>query len=496
MLDRPSFLFSILTLNIFLAFGAYSLLMEGTFFDALVYSSIARNMSELSQSFWSPHYFFGIEKIFYEHPPLQFWLHSHFFDILGDHLWSDRLFSFVIFVMNLLIMLKIWVTLNSGALNPGALNPKKRTHERNSDNQYDSLLWLPVLLWISTPLVFWSYPITLLENTLILFTGLSALFFLKYKETDKKINRFGYFFFYVLSIAGAFLVKGPVGLFPLAFPVFYGLFFHFNLWKKYTIETLCSVTILILIFGFIFIIDNESYTFLKQYFGQQVLASLKGIREAPQSPWKTLFEIFNQNLLALILGVLLVKDRKLIFKDIWNNKERRRTFFFLASISLSASLPLIISPKQRLFYIAPSIFFYSLCFALLFQEGIKRRLLSMKNNPSITKKLSLVLLLLTFAIGLFLFKKFGSVRRDHSQIEVTKFIRSYVPVGSTVSMKPKPNWSLISYLQRYHKITTTVENSKDSSTILIAPNSYRPNNAEEVLFSNKEWTVYKRRTHK
>ncbi len=470
VLFRPSVLFSILTLNIFLILGAYPFLTDGTFFDALVYSSIARNMSELSHSFWSPHHFFGSEKVFYEHPPMQFWLQSHFFNILGDHLWVDRLFSFVVFLINLLIMLKIWNFLN--------------LRKKIKNDQNNSLLWLPVLLWISAPLVFWSYPITMLENTLTLFTALSALFFLGYKKT----NHFGYFFLYVLSIAGAFLVKGPVGLFPLAFPVFYGLSFYSNLWKKYFAETIYVIIILTLIFGFIFVIDKESYPFLKQYFNQQVLASLQGVRESPEPPWKTLFEIVNQNLLAFILGLLLVKNKKLIFNDIWDDKEKRGTFFFMAFVSLSASLPLMVSPKQRLFYIIPSIFFYSLCFALLFRSGIERRLLSMKNKHR-NKKLFFGFLFLTIVICIFLLKKIGSVRRDHSDIEVTSFIKNHLVAGSTVRMKPKPDWSLISYLQRYHKITTKVGNSKDT-IILITPNSYRQKITGKVLFSNKNWTVY------
>ena len=243
--------------------------------------------------------------------------------------------------------------------------------------------------------------------------------------------------------------------------------------------------------GGILILDSDSLPFFKKYFNQQVFPGLAGTREDPQSLLRTLFEIVNQNLLSFLLGLLLVKERKRIFDDLWKEKERRNNFLFLIFTAMSASLPLMVSPKQRPFYLVPSIFFYALSFALLFQSGVRRRQASMDLKPHINVKIQKILLVLTFCICVFIFKNWGRVRSDHEIIEVTKYVKNNFDVGDMVGMLPSPDWGLISYLQRYHKITTDI-NTPLSPNILIAPKSYIPQDQYIILFSNKAWSVFKK----
>ena len=468
---KPSFLFSLLTLNIFLVLIGIPLVTEGTFFDALVYSSISRNMAELGSNFWSPHYFFYDSEVFYEHPPLHFLLQSYFFIIFGDQLWVDRVFSVTVFSLSLLVMWRIWV------LTTKSINKNESGH----------LLWLPCLLWIATPLVFWSYPFTMLENTLTLFTAISTWFFLEYKKT----SNFLLFLLYILAIIGAFLTKGPVGLFPLILPLSYGVFFQFRNWKKYLLEFCSVLFIFASIMCGIFIINSEAYLFLERYFDQQIFASLSGTRESQQSPWKTLFEIVNQNILTFVLGLLIVQGKKNIFTKLWRDVENKKVFLFLMSIALSASLPLIISPKQRLFYLVPSMFFYALSFSVLFQPGVALRQRSMELKPNLNIKISKILMIVALAILVFMGARWGSVRRDHEDIEVTKYIKNKVNVGYTLDMLPRPDWRLISYLQRYHKVTTNTSEPLQSN-ILIAGKSYSPQANYILLFSNEKWNIFER----
>ena len=80
---------------------------------------------------------------------------------------------------------------------------------------------------------------------------------------------------------------------------------------------------------------------------------------------------------------------------------------------------------------------------------------------------------------------------DHEIIEVTKYVKNNLDVGDTVGMLPSPDWGLISYLQRYHKITTDMDTPL-SPNILIAPKSYIPQDQYIILFSNKAWSVFRK----
>ena len=69
---------------------------RGMFVDGVTYASIARNLAAGRGSFWSPSYTATIYPQFHEHPPLGFWLQSLWFRALGDHLFVERLYAFIV----------------------------------------------------------------------------------------------------------------------------------------------------------------------------------------------------------------------------------------------------------------------------------------------------------------------------------------------------------------------------------------------------------------
>lgn len=71
-------------------------LTKGIFLDGALYASIARNMAEGQGSFWDPYYTEYFYPHFREHPPLFFGLESIFFQIIGDHTFTERLFSLLL----------------------------------------------------------------------------------------------------------------------------------------------------------------------------------------------------------------------------------------------------------------------------------------------------------------------------------------------------------------------------------------------------------------
>ena len=84
------------------------------FIDGLIYATISHNMANDIGNFWNPeiinfhvfHYLNG--PIFYEHPPLMFYLESLFFRILGDGFIVERIFCSVILLAHVLLILLIF----------------------------------------------------------------------------------------------------------------------------------------------------------------------------------------------------------------------------------------------------------------------------------------------------------------------------------------------------------------------------------------------------
>ena len=156
-----------------------SLLSDGMFLDGLLYAVISKNLANGIGDFWHLHLTKTLSPIF-EHPPLAFGLQSLFFKILGDSIFVEKLYSFLTYVVTGIIIVKIWKKLIV-----------------NNSNQ---TAWLPLLLWITIPLVFWAIPNNMLENTMMIFTSLSVLFI-------KKLENRRFFIFLLIIIVWSFYAR-------------------------------------------------------------------------------------------------------------------------------------------------------------------------------------------------------------------------------------------------------------------------------------------------
>src|SRR5262244_2290682 len=191
---------------LFLAISLYCLLVlprmlsYGMFMDGVVYASIARNMAENYGSFWHPYYTATAYPIFYEHPPLGFWLQSWAYRLCGDSVYVEAWWGFCVGLFILLGLAGIW----------RCLTP-----------QGDALAgtWFPLVLFIVTPMTSWALANNMLENTMTVFILLSVLLCLLSLKNSTIFFSCLYGSLAGLSMFCAILVKGPVALFPLAVPL-------------------------------------------------------------------------------------------------------------------------------------------------------------------------------------------------------------------------------------------------------------------------------------
>lgn len=405
---------------------------EGLFFDGLLYATIARNFSEGIGSFWTPQLY--TQGVFYEHPPLMMYLESWFFRWLGDHLFTEKIYSAAIWTISLLLL---------------ALFHRK-VSVQGPDNK---MSWLPVLLWGVSPIVLFSYPNNLLEPTMALADMIAVL--LIYIGLGKR-NSVVYLSFGAVFIFFAALTKGFVGLFPLAVPFIYFLSFDRTKWTKGLLLSLFLGILLTIIFALV-LLNPEAKTFLSRYLDEQVIASLAGEREKVDSLLGH-FAIIPEMLLAmlpalaLLVIVFLVKRKTGLMKTL--NPERKRAILFFILVGLSASLPLMLSIKQRAFYLSPSMFYFHLAIALIIGPAIGTWLTRWMKADRFSIVRKVVIILFSAGSVIYFYQKVGTVGYNKDTIVMIKQVLPIIPEKERVGMcRPiLKDWVLRSNLLRYKGI--------------------------------------------
>ena len=120
--------------------------------DGLWYDTVARNLAIGVGSFWRPIFTPTLSVPFFaDHPPLVFAIESVFFRVFGDHWWVGKLYGFATALASVALIVALW---------------RACSLRRNA--------WLPVLFWIATPAVAWSFGNEMLENTMGLFQLMAA----------------------------------------------------------------------------------------------------------------------------------------------------------------------------------------------------------------------------------------------------------------------------------------------------------------------------------
>lgn len=424
--------FYLLSISIFLILIAPHLLSDGMFMDGLLYAAISNNIAEGLGSFWDLFLSNTLYTHFHEHPPLAFGLQSLFFKFLGDGMMTERIYSICTFIITGFIISKIWCKITT-----------KENHK---------LAWLPLLFWFLIPLVSWSASNNMLENSMMVFTCLSVLFFVVGNQKSSAL----YFVFSGLMLSLGFLTKGLVSLFPLSLILWVFLFKNHTSYRRLLFSTCFCLLGLFLPFVILFVFMPESYTSLIAYFEKQVVGSLQNIQTVNNRFW-IIWKVFLELLPLLIFTLISVLFSKKQIKLQYNSK----WFFIFLALSLSGVFPIIISLKQRGFYLLATFPFFSLAFALLTKNYVLCFFEKLSSNKSYFKKLRFLSVLLIF-IGFSLNFYFSTtIQRDKEMLKDIYTIIKIVPRNTTISISPelKNNWSLHGYFQRYGLI------SLDSDTI-------------------------------
>src|SRR5690606_8532374 len=133
--------------GVFLALLLPGLARDGMFMDGQLYSAVAHNQANGYGTFWLPRFSeVGVAGMptFHEHPPLFFGMQAVWFKVFGSAFWVERAYNLVIALGIAVLLGLLW-----RAWVPG--------------EQGMRTVWLPLLLWIIVPTVFWSFHNNMIE---------------------------------------------------------------------------------------------------------------------------------------------------------------------------------------------------------------------------------------------------------------------------------------------------------------------------------------------
>lgn len=424
--NTPFWLFLI---GLFLILVCNSLLTEGMFFDGVTYASISRNMAEGQGTFWNPHYTQTLYPEFRQHPPLALGMEALAFKAFGDHLWVEKVYSVLTFLLSGLFIVLIW--------------------KRTTNNI--RWAWLPLLFWIAMPLVTWSATNNLLENTMSVFVLLSVYLMIVGYQRNHKI----WLVLSAMALFLAFLTKGFTGLFPLVFPILYCIFDDKRRWIQGPIDTLLLFVTLVVLSGVMFLVFPSSFAYLKDYINLQVIGG--GLHEVTvSSRFYIVFGLLLQLIAPLLIIAIILITSKIVNKDkhkIFEFPLDKAWFYIFLILGLVGVLPIMVSVKQRDFYMLAALPFFALAFAHLSLSMVSMMLLEIKPKA---KKWMLFsaggVLLLGIVLNLCHIGKYG---RDEAFLVAMKKTLSEIPENEVIEIKPEDftQWSWHAYFMRYGKVS-------------------------------------------
>lgn len=426
--------FWVIVLSVFCVLILPDLLAEGMFLDGIIYSAIARNLSIGNGTLWNLIFIETLSgpdgsNTFAGHPSPGFWIQALFFMALGDHAYTENIYSLFTCIINVFMIKLIWQTIQINSMS------KKMS-------------WLPILLWIIVPVTYWSFSNNLLENTMSIFCLASIYFYIKWITKPQLIWITLSALFIILSA----LTKGPVGLFPLAAPLanfiatkHFG-FFHFLRDQFYLLG-------ISLVFGSSLFLHPPAVNSLMTYLDVQILNSLANV-----STVDSRFQLLS-TLLAELWYVML--SAALIIYFVKKNQtkpevsEKNWSNFFLI-LGLFASLPIMISLKQRSFYLLPSIPFFSLWIALILRPYVLPLLLKHKlffETKIWTRFVPIFVVIAGIAI---ITLRIPYENRDQLKLETVMLVGEKIGKNQLLSCSRNTyaDWSLTAYFQRKYCIST------------------------------------------
>lgn len=430
----PFFLFAF---AIMIALTLPSLIQDGMFMDAVLYTSVSHNLSQGIGTCWFPQFSprnLAIDGVngFLEQPPLGYWIQSLFFRLFGSSMYVERFYTFLMMCISGGFIVALWRSIYK------------------SNAEIKGMGWLPLILWITIPVCFWSFSNNMLENTMGVFILGAVLF--AYKSCCGKTA------FLNSVIAGLFVflasfTKGIPGFFPIVVPALWWLVTRKSTFGSALKQTAVILLVPALVYCALFIFP-ESRESLSQYLFKR---AFQRIGEAPNvgSHFYILFRLFSE-----LLPAMFFVNVVFIIGGIRNIRafvsEHLRLSLFFICIGFCGSLPLMLTRVQKGFYFVPSLPFFAIGFAIITAPIICQWISKIRQAGRLHKIIIAAGFVLLLSSVFFSLMQIGKTRRNKEMLHDVYVIGKVVPSHTTVSVPDFETWNqwdLQSYFMRYFNIS-------------------------------------------
>lgn len=436
-----------------------NLLTRGMFMDGLIYTTVAANLAAGVGDWW--HLMFTPTNIaeFYGHPPLMMWLLSLWFRLFGTSMIAAKAYSVAVLLLTAALMVGVWKRLGFKT----------------------GLGWLPLLLLALIPDVALAAHNNYLESTMTVFVLASVWLVLLGKGA-------GWHLLAGLMLALAFLTKGPTGLFPLALPALLWLLGERKGFGKAALGTLLMVAALAAPLALLWFCVPDAQEFLRRYIEEQVLDGSKDmVTERTYIVTTLITHTFVVLLIAVAAALFGLLNKKAPCRPTRDNWRRSGLMFALV---LCGTLPMMVSTKQRAFYLLTVFPFVALAVAALL-EPLVRHYEKQLQRPALTVA-TVVVLLAAVITNVLHWQKPG---RDKAMLMDMDLIAPALQEGETVTITPDLSsaTSLHGYYYFYHHVTLDANGAHRHllTTAAVSDNAYR-----EVSLPTEEYKLYELKTEK
>ena len=446
----------IIVLIILLAIVSPYWFSYGMFMDGLIYSTVAKNLHDHLGSFVDPQFTPFFHAHFHEHPPLGMYIQSGLYAISSSPI-LDRWYSIITLLLSGWVMVKLWCF----------LEPNK-----------SRLGYWGLLFWGTTPLIIWALPNNLLENLMGLWVMLAIL----YQWKSFRSNHWGLSLLTGLLWTLSFYTKGPVGLFPMALgPILWLLKIENRtiVFKQWCIAMGFALALFFIPYWSI----PELQMSWNAYFHQQIEHSLQRVVTV-DSRFYILFQTLNHAIPMLaflgLIGWYWRKHIQLVFdKKTWA----------LLLLGLSGIVPMMISLKQREFYIIPAWPLIVLSVAMV-AVPILEKLDSLLRPMPKKWGIALATVLIIGALANAIRYRGDFVRDSVTQSDLKKIAWNFPHVHTIhFTSELHQDYSLIGYAQRFFKMGLDPFKN-DTYVITTTPQSIPMDRYKEIDLNLKKLHFY------
>lgn len=469
--------FALFSLSLVFLLVVPSLVQHGMFMDGVQYACIAKNLAAGKGSFWFPYLSASWIKSgspwFLEHPPLSYYLQSHFFLMFGDSVYSEKMYCLVSVVVCAVLISKIWKTV------------------LGTDPILRRYWWLAILLWFITPSVFWSFSNNMIENTVSVMV-LAAVYF-SFKTILSEKFQYAY-----LALAGIFiflgsLSKGLPALFPIVFFLCFALIFKKTRLRNAIGLSAILFLIPVIIYAFICFYNEEARESLRFYVDNRLVTRIKSAHTVENRFTILLWLLTDLFVILGLMVVLLTVFKWKAFSKYFLPENKRHVLFFIV-FGLCGVLPLCFTYVQRASYFVPAIPFFAIAFAIFIAKGIHPKIAAI--SESHFKIMRVCIIGFSVCCALVCAFLFGKTSRDHQLLKDVHSIGQIIPRGEEIGSPYAVygQWDFQFYLLRYYDITL-FPREQEGMRYLIYEKSLRPENSlynEESQVELEQFSLFKK----